>query len=61
MGSEPPVAKAPKQDPEAEMSFIDHLEELRMRILKGLIGIAVGVIIAFIFSDFVTWKCTAKG
>lgn len=53
MGSEPPVAKAPKQDPEAEMSFIDHLEELRMRILKGLIGIAVGVIIAFIFSDFI--------
>jgi len=53
MGSEPPVAKAPKQDPQAEMSFIDHLEELRMRILKGLIGIALGVIIAFIFSDFI--------
>jgi len=53
MGSEPPVAKAPKQDPQAEMSFIDHLEELRMRILKGLIGIAIGVIIAFIFSDFI--------
>ena len=53
LGSEPPLAKAPKQDPEAEMSFIDHLEELRMRILKGLIGIAVGVIIAFIFSDFI--------
>ena len=53
MGSEPPVAKAPKPDPQAEMSFIDHLAELRMRILKGLIGIAVGVVIAFIFSDFI--------
>lgn len=35
-----------------EMSFLDHLEELRWRILKGLSGIFVGVIIAFIFSDF---------
>lgn len=50
MDGEPPVAKAPA--PLVEMSFLDHLEELRMRILKGLIGLAVGVVIAGIFSDF---------
>lgn len=50
MDGEPPVAKPPP--PPAEMSFLDHLEELRMRILKGLIGLVVGVVIAGIFSDF---------
>ncbi|MFU8813149.1 MAG: twin-arginine translocase subunit TatC [Balneolaceae bacterium] len=34
------------------MSFLDHLEELRWRIIKGLIGIAVGIFIAFFFADF---------
>ena len=46
---------APKAEPAKlliEMSFLDHLEELRWRILKGLSGVAVGVVIAFIFSDF---------
>ncbi len=52
MGSILPKAKPPKKDPTASMSFLDHLEELRWRILKGLAGILVGVIIAFIFSDF---------
>jgi sec-independent protein translocase protein TatC len=36
---------------EMEMSFLDHLEELRWRILYSLIGIAVGTIIAWIFID----------
>ncbi len=35
------------------MSFLEHLEELRWRIIKGMIGIVVGVIVAFIYSDFV--------
>ncbi len=52
MGSILPRAKAPKVDPSASMSFLDHLEELRWRILKGLAGIVAGIIIAFIFSDF---------
>ena len=52
MGSILPKAKAPKIDPTASMSFLDHLEELRWRILKGLIGVAVGIVIAFIFADF---------
>tara|TARA_R100001143_G_scaffold63515_2_gene71253 strand:- start:48606 stop:49466 length:861 start_codon:yes stop_codon:yes gene_type:complete len=52
MGSLLPKAKAPKVNPADGMSFLDHLEELRWRILKGLVGILAGVIIAFIFSDF---------
>lgn len=51
MGEIPPQAASPGL-PE-EMSFLDHLEELRWRILKGLLGIGIGVIIAFIFSSFI--------
>jgi sec-independent protein translocase protein TatC len=46
----PPKAELPKLT--IEMSFLDHLEELRWRILKGLSGFLVGVVIAFIFSEF---------
>lgn len=35
-----------------EMSFLDHLEELRWRILKGMAGVMIGIIVAFVFSDF---------
>jgi sec-independent protein translocase protein TatC len=52
MGSLLPKAKAPKVNPADGMSFLDHLEELRWRILKGLVGVLAGVIIAFIFSNF---------
>ncbi|MBI1938528.1 MAG: twin-arginine translocase subunit TatC [Ignavibacteriales bacterium] len=34
------------------MTFLDHLEELRWRIIYSLIGIAIGTIIAWIFIDF---------
>lgn len=51
MSSTPPKA-TPAEDRTKEMSFLDHLEELRWRILKGCIGIIIGVSIAFIFSDF---------
>jgi len=52
MGAILPKAKPPKKDPTASMSFLDHLEELRWRILKGLAGVLGGIIIAFFFSDF---------
>src|SRR6266704_1971374 len=38
-----------EEEEEAGMSLIDHLEELRWRILKSLIAIVVGGIVAFIF------------
>lgn len=51
MGQTPPEAESPGLP--REMSFLDHLEELRWRILKGLLGIGLGVIVAFIFSSFI--------
>jgi len=53
MGRILPKAKPPKVDPTASMSFLDHLEELRWRILKGLVGVVAGILIAFIFRDFI--------
>ncbi|MDZ7657795.1 twin-arginine translocase subunit TatC [Fodinibius sp.] len=46
-----PEAKKPK-DRTANMSFLDHLEELRWRLIKGLGGIGIGMIIAFFIGDF---------
>lgn len=34
-----------------EMPFLDHLEELRWRIIRGLVALVIGMIICFIFSD----------
>jgi sec-independent protein translocase protein TatC len=53
MGRILPKAKPPKVDPTANMSFLDHLEELRWRILKGLVGVVGGILLAFIFRDFI--------
>jgi sec-independent protein translocase protein TatC len=41
-----------ENDPSA-MSLVDHLEELRWRIFKSLIAIAVGSIVAFIFRGYI--------
>ncbi|MEX1011130.1 MAG: twin-arginine translocase subunit TatC [Balneolaceae bacterium] len=53
MGKLLPRAKAPLRNPEASMSFLDHLEELRWRIIKGLIGIVAGIVVAFLFRDLI--------
>jgi sec-independent protein translocase protein TatC len=37
---------------EIEMTFLEHLEELRWRIIYALIGIVIGTIAAWIFIDF---------
>ncbi len=52
---EPPETKH-VPDRTGRMSFLDHIEELRWRIIKGCIGVAVGVVIAFIFEDFLINK-----
>ena len=36
---------------EVEMSFLDHLEELRWRLIYAIIGIVVGSIAAWIFIE----------
>ncbi len=41
-----------EQTVEAEMSFLEHLEELRWRIVYSLIGIVIGTILAWIFIEY---------
>jgi sec-independent protein translocase protein TatC len=36
-----------------EMSFIDHLEELRWHVIRSVIAVLIGAIVVFIYSDFV--------
>lgn len=38
-----------QEDGAAEMSFIDHLEELRWHIIRSVIAIIIGAIVVFIF------------
>ncbi len=41
-----------EEDSGSEMTFLEHLEELRWRIIYSLYGLAGGTIIAWIFIDF---------
>ena len=43
-------------DNEVEMTFFDHLEELRWRLIYSIIGVFVGMLIAWIFIDFLIDK-----
>src|SRR5690606_29059921 len=65
-----------KKDPNVEMSFIDHLEELRWHLIRSVIAIGIGAIGFFIYvreivhsillaptqGDFITysWLCKAS-
>jgi sec-independent protein translocase protein TatC len=58
----PPADESSDEDEEEEgmlrMSFMDHLEELRTRILRALMGIAVAFIVSLTFADPL-WKVVA--
>ena len=41
------------KDTKAEMSFIDHLEDLRWHVIRSVIAVLIGAIIVFIYSDYV--------
>ncbi len=55
MAGDPPKAQQPA-DRTTDMSFLEHLEELRWRLIKGFGGVALGVIIAVFFGDFLVNK-----
>lgn len=40
-----------EQNNNSEMSFLDHLEELRWRLIFAVIGVVIGTIIAWVFID----------
>lgn len=52
MDGDPPEATMPA-DRTTDMGFLDHLEELRWRIIKGLGGLVTGIVVAFFFADFI--------
>tara|TARA_R110002012_G_scaffold77374_8_gene196442 strand:+ start:3721 stop:4554 length:834 start_codon:yes stop_codon:yes gene_type:complete len=39
--------------PEKEMSFLDHLEELRWHLIRSTIAVVIFALLAFIFKDFI--------
>lgn len=39
-----------KKDPNSEMSFTDHIEELRWHIVRALIAVLIGGVVMFIYS-----------
>lgn len=45
--------KKSKKSPQGEMSFLEHLEELRWHIIKSVLAIAVFAVVAFILKDFI--------
>ena len=59
----PPASGADGEDDEEEgmlrMSFLEHLEELRSRIIKTLLGIVVALCVSFTFTDPL-WRFVVK-
>lgn len=45
---------------DVEMSFLDHLEELRWRLIYSIIGVVAGTIISWIFVDFLVENVLLK-
>ena len=41
------------EQPKDEMSFLDHLEELRWHLIRSVIAILIIAVLAFIFKDFI--------
>ena len=45
--------EAEEEEEEEEMSFVDHLEELRWHLIRGIIAVVVFTIVAFVSKKFV--------
>jgi sec-independent protein translocase protein TatC len=42
-----------EQESGNEMSFLEHLEELRWRVIKALLGVLIGMILCWVFIDWI--------
>jgi sec-independent protein translocase protein TatC len=51
----PARSRAPREDrdhePGGQMGFLEHLDELRMRLIRSCIAVGIGMAIAFLFLD----------
>jgi sec-independent protein translocase protein TatC len=48
----PPTTQLNNEDPQEEMmGFFEHLEELRKRLIRAFLAVAVGMLISLIFTD----------
>jgi len=45
--------KRGKKTPQSEMSFLEHLEELRWHIIRSVVIISIFAVVAFIMKDFI--------
>jgi sec-independent protein translocase protein TatC len=50
----------PAAEDSHEMSFFDHLEELRWRLIKAIIGVVIGMIVCWIFIDWIMNQALLK-
>lgn len=48
--------KRNKDEVKGEMTFIDHLEELRWHVIRSVIAVLIGAVAVFVYSDFVIDK-----
>jgi len=46
-------SKAKRSGEEGEMTFLQHLEELRWHIIRALVAVVVGAILAFVFKNII--------
>ena len=53
MSEEQSTKKKGKKKAEAEMSFLDHLEELRWHIIRSAVAVLVFAIVAFVMKQFI--------
>ncbi len=44
------------KNPKAEMSFIDHLEDLRWHVIRSVIAILIGAVVVFIYAKVIVDK-----
>lgn len=47
------MAKTEATNPEKEMSFLDHLEELRWHLIRSTMAVMIVSVVAFIMKDFI--------
>lgn len=55
-----PFLKRTKGSPIPEMSFLEHLEDLRWHIIKALVGLLLATIVCGIYSDFIVQDLLMK-